>query len=270
MRYYDDANKRIVFEEKKADESFWDDQWRDDNLKSFVEAGRRDLFVSRFTKKFLKPGKDVRILEGGCGKGRYVYALASRGYDAYGIDYAPEIIRKLNSTFPELKISFGDVRKIEFPDGYFDGYWSLGVIEHFYDGYDTILEEMARVLKPGGYPFLTFPYMSPLRRLKAGFGRYPAFDSETFRQDNFYQFALDHQKVLQSLERLGFEQACIKPLDGIKGLKDDLDIPFFKGAIGKIYHAKGFLMKLVRMFIYVVSSPFSGHIVLLILKKKHD
>jgi len=55
---------------------------------------------------------------------------------------------------------FSDVRKLNFPDHYFDGYWSLGVIEHFYKGYDEIIHKIYRVLHPGGFLFLTVPEMS--------------------------------------------------------------------------------------------------------------
>ena len=43
-------------------------------------------------------------------------------------------------------------------------------IEHFIDGYDAILSEMYRVIKEGGYLFLTVPSMSIIRKVKAALG----------------------------------------------------------------------------------------------------
>lgn len=267
MKYYDPKNKRLVFEEEKADQKFWDNLWEDTSLKSFVESGKKDRFVSYFTKKFLKPKKSVKILEGGCGKGQYVYALNFRGYDARGIDFAPKIVQKLNILFPQLPISLGDVRKTDFPNEYFDGYWSLGVIEHFYSGYNDILKEASRILKPGGYLFLTFPYMSPIRNIRARLGKYKQLD-KNFSQNNFYQFALNKDRVRQDLRSVDFEIVYERPLDGLKGLKDEIDIPIIKTILLKIYYGKGVFFAALRNIIYILSSPLCGHIVLIVARKK--
>lgn len=47
-----------------------------------------------------------------------------------------------------------DVRKLQFADGFFDGYWSLGVIEYFWEGYNEIVNEVKRVIKPGMFSVL--------------------------------------------------------------------------------------------------------------------
>ena len=47
-----------------------------------------------------------------------------------------------------------------------DAYWSLGVIEHFFNGYKEIAEEANRILKNKGFIFLTFPSMNILRKQK--------------------------------------------------------------------------------------------------------
>jgi len=42
---------------------------------------------------------------------------------------------------------------LKFPNNFFDGYWTLGVIEHFWEGYNQIIEEAKRVIKPGDIYF---------------------------------------------------------------------------------------------------------------------
>ena len=76
-------------------------------------------------------------------------------------------ILKINSVLPELMITHGDIRQLDFDDGSFHGYWSWGVIEHYMDGYDSIRTEMFRVIQNHGYLFLTVPTMSLLRETKA-------------------------------------------------------------------------------------------------------
>src|SRR6266540_3316910 len=165
-KYYDPIENRLVFEGEEATPDFWADSWRDEKLIASIKAGAHERFVSPITQKYITPGKDVRILEGGCGKGHFVYSLILRGYKAEGIDFAKQTIQEIHKVMPELPVRFDDVRKLSFPDNSFDGYWSLGVIEHFYAGYDDILDEMVRVIKPEGYLFVTFPHLSVLRRLK--------------------------------------------------------------------------------------------------------
>ena len=136
MRYYDKENRRLVYIEENATPEFWDRQWKDEKLKQSILAGAKEHFVFPITKRYLKTGS--KILEGGCGKGQFVYSLHTRGYDAHGVDFAEKTVEKIRALVPELKIHLGDVRKLEFPDASFDGYWSLGVIEHFPEGYDAI------------------------------------------------------------------------------------------------------------------------------------
>jgi SAM-dependent methyltransferase len=265
MKYFDFENNRLVFEEQEATAHFWDSLWNDPNLKKSIENGKNDWFVSRLTKKFIPPKKSRKILEGGCGKGTYVYSLTHSGYDAYGVDYAPKTVAKINEIFPELKISYGDVMRLDFPDDFFDGYWSLGVIEHFYDGYGKIIEEMRRVIKKDGFLFLTFPCLSPIRKIKAKLGRYNAFKETAFKKNNFYQFALDPRKVRSDLEKIGFKLIKQKPLDGVKGIKDE--IPSLKPAFQKIYNSKTLPAKSCCLALSQLLAPIFHHSILLIFKK---
>ena len=110
----------------------------------------------------------ARVLEGGCGRGNKVAALANAGFEAIGVDFAADSVRQARLDYPGLDIREGDVRALPFTAEFFDGYWSIGVIEHFWEGYDSILAEASRVLRPGGFLFLTAPWLSPYRRSKAG------------------------------------------------------------------------------------------------------
>ncbi len=264
MRLYDAKNKRLVYIEEKATPEFWDRQWEDEKLKKSVLAGAKDRFVYPFTKRYLKPG--AKILEGGCGKGQFVYSLHTRGYDAHGIDFAPKVIEKVSTLVPELQLHLGDVRHLEFADNTFHGYWSLGVIEHFPEGYESIAQEMFRVLKTDGYLFLTFPYMSPLRRLKAALAMYPAYQENNFDREHFYQFALNAESVLRNFESLGFELILKKPYDGFKGLKDESGP--LKPLLQALYNNKSFWAQGIAYVLSSLFAPFAGHAILLIFRKK--
>ena len=60
-----------------------------------------------------------------------VYSLKKQGFEAIGLDFAPQTINYLQEVAPELDIRLGDARSLPFENESFDGYWSLGVIEHF-------------------------------------------------------------------------------------------------------------------------------------------
>lgn len=263
MRYYDHESKRLVYIEQAATPEFWDRQWEDEKLKKSILAGSKDRFVYPNTRRYLKPG--AKILEGGCGKGQFVYSLHTRGYDAYGIDFAPKIVEKAKIFVPELKLSVGDVRKLDYSNECFDGYWSLGVIEHFLGGYDQIASEMHRVLKPGGYLFLTFPYMSPLRRFKARLGIYPKHDPTKFDQTHFYQYALPADLVIQQFTDLGFVLISKKPYEGFKGFKDESGP--LKPLFQTIYNNKSFLAQAIAYIISWILAPFASHAILLVFRK---
>jgi len=265
MKFFDREKNRLVFFNEKAAARYWDRHWESDDFEKIIRSGRKNREVIAATKKFLGRPAGQKILEGGCGRGQIVYALRELGYDAYGIDYAESTVRKINEKFPELKVSPGDVTKLEFPDGFFDAYWSLGVIEHFWDGYDEIASEMARVLKKGGFLFLTFPQFSPLRKMKAKSGSYPDIGECRISLDDFYQFGLDPKNVEKKFSQFGFQLASKKSRDGIKGLKDEIE--FLSPLLQKIYNGKSLPAKAAKLAISKIFAPFAGHSILLIFQK---
>lgn len=200
MKYFDQKNNRLVYIQKQADANFWDGLWHDKDPVGSVKSVSDRSYIKKVTQKYLASGS--KILEGGCGRGQNVYALKRWGYQAVGVDYAEETVAIIKENFPELDIIYGDVRKLPFADNEFDGYWSFGVIEHFFNGYKDIAEEMKRVVKVGGYLFITFPHMSVLRRLKVILRQYPFFNLNEVDISNFYQFALDEKNVISYFNQI--------------------------------------------------------------------
>jgi SAM-dependent methyltransferase len=254
----------LVYIGKKASPDFWDRHWNVKSFKKTVEAQKNNPFILKITKMFLQKG---RVLEGGCGMGGNVYCLHYHGYSAYGVDFAEKTVKKSNRYFPELNITKGDVRNLKFEDGFFDGYWSLGVIEHFFEGYEDILREMKRVIKVGGFIFLTFPYMSPLRRFKTRYGFYKEFKEDTPGLKDFYQFVMDYKMIKNDFERYGFVLKYMKPKDGLKGFKDEVSV--LKPVLQMLYDYKG-RNRFILVLKYVLNNflaLFAGHGMLLVFEK---
>jgi len=260
---YDKSQKRLLFF-KKMEDTFWDQLWAKEDIEAIYQNLSRFNIVNRITKRYLNP-EDGPILEGGCGLGQYVYSLNEAGYECYGIDVAEKTVAKIKETYPHLKIDVMDVRKLDYPDNYFAGYWSLGVIEHFFEGYDTIVREMYRVLKENGYLFITVPVMSLLRKFKAKSGFYPDWQEHEHTIKDFYQFAFNPKNVIKSFENKGFTLIDIKPYDGVKGLKDE--VPAFKPFLQSLYNRKDLPSKSIKKIISIMIRYFTNHMCLFVMQK---
>ena len=153
----------------------------------------------------------------------------------------------------------------QFPDEFFDGYWSLGVIEHFYDGYNPIILEMRRVLKHGGYLFFTIPVISPLRKLKGRLGLYPIWHKSKQEVEHFYQFAFDPKNVIDDLVNIGFGLSEIKPYDGIKGLKDEVSV--LQPILQYLYDNNNISARVIRKITNIIIRRFSNHMCLFVMQK---
>lgn len=97
-------------------------------------------------------------------KNTRILAWASRqGARAFGIDISHPTVSQARAAFDAgpgarhcLQSAVGDARDLPFRDASFDAIYSMGTIEHF-DETERAVEEMARVLKPGGRAIVGVP-----------------------------------------------------------------------------------------------------------------
>lgn len=102
----------------------------------------------------LQLSENSRILDVGCGAGRFAYEVAKRGYNVFGMDYSHGMIvkaSKICNREHELDAAFlqGDIETLPFQDSSFDVIVCLGVVTYL-KSEDKALQELARALKPGG------------------------------------------------------------------------------------------------------------------------
>ena len=264
--FFDSVYKRLVFIREKALADFWDRHWAKSEVEDAFRYSAVNLFITKNTSKHLRPG--ATILEGGCGLGQNLFSLHKMGYKAYGIDYASDTVVRVKKYHPELSLICGDVMALPFPDNYFDGYWSLGVIEHFYDGFEPILKEMKRVIKPGGYLFLTFPCMSWYRRKKASEGKYKDWMPTALNIRKFYQFALDAGAVAEEFEANGFVVIKKSSLAGFKGFKDEMTNIGLKRLLQKLYDSRPLPVRALVYIFDIMLAPLFGHSAFMVLERR--
>lgn len=98
-----------------------------------------------------------RILDLGCGSGKFVQSLIDAGYDAYGCDVSPKHNPSASLLHEgRIRLSSAADYQLPFDDGYFDAVISNQVFEHVAD-LESTLSEIHRVLRPGGMSLNLFP-----------------------------------------------------------------------------------------------------------------
>jgi ubiquinone/menaquinone biosynthesis C-methylase UbiE len=124
------------------------------------EALKRDPYESCFTYSrmrleqlldwYLPPsGEGLRALDVGCGTGHHLADLAARGFDVAGVDGSTEMLEEARRANPGIELMLADVDSLPFGDGSFDLILCIEVLRYLADP-QRCVEEMARVLRPGG------------------------------------------------------------------------------------------------------------------------
>jgi SAM-dependent methyltransferase len=261
-KLYDPLSHRLLYFDGEANEQFWDEKWEASAQATFASPPRHRPTV-RITRRYLPAGS--RVLEGGCGLGDVVNALQNAGYAVEGIDYAPKVVQAINAHWPHLKVTEGDVRHLPCEDGAYDGYWSFGVIEHFPDGYDAIAREMQRVVRPGGYLFLSFPCFNRFRQARAAAGKYARLPEGPEAMSDFYQFALDPSSVQADFERFGFELVERRGISSLLSLSEDYRPVAI--ALRLLERCPSPVLTGVSLMMDMLIGRYAGHSCLLILRK---
>lgn len=95
----------------------------------------------------LGPLDGLRLLDLGCGKGRFAARLSALGAKVVGLDLSSEMLARAGR-LPRVR---GSARRLPFPASSFDGVVAVEVFEHLPAvGVDVALAEARRVLRPGG------------------------------------------------------------------------------------------------------------------------
>ncbi len=200
----------------------------------------RPLFLSARVKmdvmtRMLRPGQGDRVLDIGCGNGRFVFFKRPSCGELVGIDagshFAPEPLRSVD-------LARGDVRLLPFAEASFDKAYSLDVLEHLTEeGVVRMLSEARRVLRPGGKFFVYSHVMmsSKLAVFQRGVNRLVRYLDTKGLVDNApeRERKSDHRNALGSyaqldglLTRTGFEIEMIRYYNVFfKSVIEDLLLP---------------------------------------------
>jgi SAM-dependent methyltransferase len=133
-----------------------EDGWGGERARTVLEA-RESLSLKLLQEANL--GVAPRIIDLGCGDGLMLDQFRQLRPEAelVGYDYSELQVNRARARIPEAQIDQADLtRSIPQPDGVADVVYAGEVIEHLYSP-DDLLDEMARILRPGGIAMLTTP-----------------------------------------------------------------------------------------------------------------
>lgn len=106
-------------------------------------------WIDRFLR-YLPAG--AKILDVGCGPGEFTKYLLDKGYDAIGIDLSEAMVKIARERVSSEHFATMDMRHLEYKPSTFDGLLAAYSLIHIPSGKIAgTLQELHRVLKPGGY-----------------------------------------------------------------------------------------------------------------------
>jgi SAM-dependent methyltransferase len=176
---------------------FYESVWADapDDPEPWLWATRRALLLGE-----AQPGE--RVLDLGCGAGRFVAALRGIGADPVGVELAEGALERARRNVPGA-----DLRLVE-PDGSLplghgevDLVWCSEVLEHVADT-GAFLTEARRVLAPGGRILVTVPDHGVARRTAIALARHEQHYDPLGQHLRFYT----RRSLAAALEATGFER----------------------------------------------------------------
>lgn len=168
-----------------------------------VSGANRDLFDDVINRLSL-PIEGTSILDVGCGRGFAGEIIRAHGGRYTGVDLVPNGVG-----FP---LAVADATRLPFPDASFGGVFCIDVFEHIPEG-AIAAREFRRVLRPGGYVFLSAPNYGNVAGLvkwwceAMGFARKNTWAPFRRWQPQEFEQALTTRKVRRLFLGAGFARA---------------------------------------------------------------
>lgn len=122
-------------------------------MNNFVRAFIQDKIEAKKLRRLSSLPKGKNVLEIGCGNGTGTKLIIK--YFAPKKIYATDLDKRMielaikKNTNPNTHFEIGDASKLKYENNQFDAIFNFGIIHHIPNWKDC-LEELKRVLKPGG------------------------------------------------------------------------------------------------------------------------
>jgi 2-polyprenyl-3-methyl-5-hydroxy-6-metoxy-1,4-benzoquinol methylase len=156
-----------------------------------------------------------RVLDVGCGEGRFAVELVRAGMTVIGVDVAEEPLRRARARHPALDVRIVPVDgSWPLQDASFDVVWAGETIEHVADTAGW-LSEIRRVLRSGGSLLLSTPAHGRRAMLGLAISR-RKLDAHFDPRGDHLRFYTP-RTLRRLLEDFGFEDIDVRAAGGIPG-----------------------------------------------------
>jgi ubiquinone/menaquinone biosynthesis C-methylase UbiE len=156
----------------------------------------------------VRPGE--RVLDLGCGAGRFVAALREAGAEPVGIELAEAALERARVNAPGADLRrVADDGSLPLEHASVDLVWCSEVLEHVPDTV-ALLTEARRVLEPGGRLLVTVPDHGRLRRTLIALLGYEAHYDPLGQHVRFYT----RRSLSRALRATGFTDVRLRPFGG--------------------------------------------------------
>lgn len=137
--------------------------------------------IKELILKYVNP-RD-RILDLGCGNGRFFKIFESKPVDYFGVDNSEKMVKIAKEKYPKGNFQVADALNLPFPSNYFDKIFSFAVFHHVpSEGFRIeFLNEVKRILKPKGIFILTVWNLNPIKMILVG---------KTKRAKDFFKYQI--------------------------------------------------------------------------------
>ncbi|MCE8423192.1 MAG: class I SAM-dependent methyltransferase [Candidatus Methanoperedens sp.] len=131
-----------------------------EHIKAWRNEYKRSTWKGYYSLDILEPYyKKGRLLDAGCGSGKYAIPLCMRGFDVVAVDISSGAIGLSMDICEQrgLVIDFlaANVFELPFYDSSFDVVWCYGVVQHLLlKEREAAISEFGRILKNGGILFI--------------------------------------------------------------------------------------------------------------------
>src|SRR5262245_20801500 len=201
------------------DETYTEEGWaRETPGKAYYDVHlsvieKHEMATSTFREYLGRGG--MRVLESGCGTGRWMAFFERLGNRAYGLDDSWGPLRVAREHDPHMNLVRADALHSPFRDNSFDAAFSSYVAEHFEEGPEVLFREIHRVLKPNGLFLVVVPFNNSFRRLVVNptLRMFYALWKVRGKELGFTEFRYRKQEMDGFLRRTSFEIERVVPDD---------------------------------------------------------
>jgi SAM-dependent methyltransferase len=159
-----------------------------------------------------------RVLDLGCGAGRFVAALQATGADPVGVEIAEAALERARANAPGADLRrLADDGSIPLEHASVDLVWCSEVLEHVADTAHLLLE-VRRVLRPGGRVLVTVPFHGRVKAAAIALASFEAHFDPLGQHLRFYT----RRSLTAALRQAGFEDVDVAAWGGPPLLRSGL------------------------------------------------